>query len=457
MINKNDIFTVEITDQDDRGQGIGKAMGFPIFVRHAVMGDVAEVSVTKVKKSFAFARIVNFIKKSPNRIEPQCEAYKRCGGCQLQNMSYEAQLEFKKKRVRECLRRIGGFADIEVEDTIASDEIFRYRNKAQYPVGRDKNGRPVCGFYAQRTHDIIECGDCLLSPAEFSDITKAVLEWMQENNISAYDESTGKGLVRHIFLRRSFATGKVLLCLVIKGNKLPHADELKLKMREYDYLSGISVSINKNRGNAILGDKFVCISGEPYTRDSIGDIQFNISPASFYQVNPQQTKKLYDTAISFANLTGTETVIDLYCGIGTISLYAAKNAAHVYGVEVVPQAIENARENARLNNIENASFYAGKAEEVLPKLYEEGLTKADVVIVDPPRKGCDETALSTIADIAPERIVYVSCDPATLARDLKFLKTKGYEPQKVQPVDMFPQTVHVEACVLLVKMSVSEV
>ena len=451
MISKNDVFTIEITDQDDRGQGVGKTSGFPLFVRHAVTGDVVNVVVTKVKKTFGFARILEFVKKSPYRAQPECPVYKRCGGCQLQNMNYQAQLEFKTNRVRECLRRIGGFKDIEIEDAVGAENIFRYRNKAQYPVGMNKDGKAVCGFFAERTHEIIECADCLLSPGKFSGITASVLEWMNENGISAYDEASGRGLVRHIFLRKGFSTGQIALCLIINGKKLPFSDKLIEKMSAYKDIVGISFCVNTKRSNVILGDEVINIFGRGYIEDMIGDIKYRISPLSFYQVNPEQTKKLYDKAVEFASLTGKETVIDLYCGIGTISLYAAKAAKKVYGIEVVPQAIEDAKENARLNGIENAEFYAGAAEDVLPELYKNGLKKADVVIVDPPRKGCDERTLSTIADIDPERIVYVSCNPATLARDLKFLKDRGYEPVKVQPADMFPMSVHIETVVLLAR------
>ncbi|HIV16572.1 MAG TPA: 23S rRNA (uracil(1939)-C(5))-methyltransferase RlmD [Candidatus Alectryocaccobium stercorigallinarum] len=449
MISKNDVFTIEITDQDDRGQGIGKTSGFPLFVRHAVMGDVVKVVVTKVKKTFGFARIVEFIERSPYRVEPACPVYKRCGGCQLQNMDYAAQLEFKKTKVRECLRRIGGFSDIEVCDTIGAENIFRYRNKAQYPVGMDKDGKAVCGFFAERTHEIIKCDDCLLSPEDFGGITASVLEWLNENGIRPYDEASGKGLVRHIFLRKGFASGETALCLVINGKKLPFADKLLEKMSAHKEITGISYCVNTRRDNVILGDKVVSIFGREYIEDMIGDIRYHISPLSFYQVNPEQTKKLYDKAVEFASLSGSETIIDLYCGIGTIGLYAARNAKKVYGIEIIPQAIEDAKENAKLNGLENAEFYAGAAEDVLPELYANGLKKADVVIVDPPRKGCDEKTLSTIADIAPDRIVYVSCNPATLARDLKFMKEKGYEPVRVQPVDMFPMSVHCECVVRL--------
>ncbi len=450
MIQKNDVLTVEITDQDTLGQGIGKASLFPLFVRHAVTGDVVNVVVTKTKKNYGYARILDFVKKSPLRTQPACASYKRCGGCQLQNMTYAAQLEFKQRRVEECVRRIGGFSDIGFEPVLASEDIFEYRNKVQYPVGRDKEGNIVFGFYAERTHEIIPCERCLLSPREFDEIARQVVAWMRKYNISPYDEKSGRGILRHIFIRKGFVTGEIDLCLVINAEKLPHAAELRDALKKFSICS-ISVSVNKKRNNVILGDKIINLFGKDYIEEKIGDIRFRISPHSFFQINPKQTKRLYDKVLEFAQLTGNETVIDLYCGIGTISLYLAQNARKVYGIEIVPQAIEDAKVNAELNNIKNAEFYAGKAEEVLPRLYRQGLTRADVVVVDPPRKGCDELTLSTIADINPARLIYVSCNPATLARDMKILKGYGFEPEIIQPTDMFPQSIHTESAVLLSK------
>ncbi len=453
MINKNDIFTVEITDQDELGQGIGKVDGFPLFIRHGITGDVAKVCVTKTKKTYGYGRILEFIKKSEFRTDPVCPAYKRCGGCQIQSMNYEAQLAFKQKRVEECLKRIGGCEELHMESIIASDKTFRYRNKAQYPVGTDKNGEPVCGFYAERTHDIIQCDDCLLSPEEFSSIVREVLKWMKQFNIKAYDEGSGKGLIRHIFIRKGFTTKEIILCLVINGKKLTFTEVLRDRLESIEtpefHIIGLAVSVNTKRSNVIMGDKTEVIYGRPYIEDYIGDIKYRISPLSFYQINPGQTKKLYDKVLEYAGLTGMETVIDLYCGTGTISLYMAKKAGKVIGIEIIPEAIEDAKVNASLNNIENAEFYAGKAEEVLPKLYEGGLKHADIVVVDPPRKGCDETALKTIVDINPAKLIYVSCNPATLARDIKYLREKGYRPEKIIPVDMFPNTTHTETIALL--------
>jgi 23S rRNA (uracil1939-C5)-methyltransferase len=453
MINKNDIFTVEITDQDELGQGIGKVEGFPLFIRHAVMGDVAKVCVTKVKKTYGYGRILEFIKKSEFRTDPACPGYKRCGGCQLQSMNYEAQLKFKQKRVEECLKRIGGCDELHMESIIASDMTLRYRNKAQYPVGTDKNGNPVCGFYAERTHDIIECEDCLLSPREFGIIVSQILKWMKQFNIKAYDERTGKGLIRHIFIRKGFTTKEILLCLVINGKKIPYTEVLRDRLESIQtdefHINGLSISENTKRSNVIMGEKTEAVYGKPYIEDYIGDIKYRISPMSFYQINPGQTKKLYDKVLEYALLNGNETVVDLYCGTGTISLYMAKKAGKVIGIEIIPEAIEDAKVNAALNNIKNAEFYVGKAEEVLPELYDGGLKQADVVVVDPPRKGCDETALKTIVDINPAKLIYVSCNPATLARDIKYLKEKGYVLEKTAPLDMFPNTTHVESIALL--------
>ncbi len=450
MMNKNDVITVAITDQDDLGQGIGKADGFPLFIRHAVTGDVVKVCVTKVKKTYGYGRILEYVRKSPDRTEPPCPVYKRCGGCQLQNMTYEAQLAFKQKRVEECLKRIGGCETVPMEPIIGADPVFRYRNKAQIPVGTDQNGQPVCGFFAERTHEIIPSEDCLLSPPEFGRIARMILLWMRKCRIPAYDEKSGTGLLRHIFLRKGFQSGELALCLVANGPKVPHFAELReALLSEFPKICSISLSVNTRRDNVILGNRTQVLYGEPTITDTIGSIRYRISPQSFYQVNPAQTEKLYQKALEFAGLSGKETVLDLYCGIGTISLFLAKQAKKVIGIEIVPQAIEDAKQNAALNGIENAAFYAGAAEEVLPRLYQEGVRTTDVVVVDPPRKGCDAVTLQTIAEIAPDRLVYVSCNPATLARDVKILQGYGYELERVQPVDMFPMSVHVETVVLM--------
>ena len=449
MFNKNDTLTIKITDQDNLGQGIGKVEGFPIFVRHAVKGDVAKIIITKAKKTYAYGRILELTEPSADRKDPDCTIYKRCGGCQLQMMTYDAQLILKQKNVEDCLKKIGGCTTLNMLPILKSDEIYRYRNKAQYPVGIDKNGNAVCGFFAERSHEIIACDDCLLTPEIFSNIVRDIIKWMNEECVSPYNESNGRGVVRHIFIRQAFTTKQLSLCLVINADGLPKKDSFLKAMAKYDMIRSISISINRKKNNVIMGDKMKLIAGDLYIEDRIGEVNFQISPMSFYQINPAQTKKLYDKVAEFANLSGNETVLDLYCGIGTIGLYAAKNAAKLIGIEIIPEAIEDAKVNQKLNGIENAEFYAGKAEEILPQLYKKGMKKADVVIVDPPRKGCDEVALSTICDITPEKLVYVSCNPATLARDVKFLCENGFKLEKVQPVDMFPNTVHVETVVLL--------
>ncbi len=452
MLKKNDICKIKIIDQDNLGQGIGKVDGFPIFVRHAVKGDIANVLLTKVKKGYAYGRIMELIDPSKLRKKPDCLIFKRCGGCQLQMMDYEAQLLLKQKNVEDCLTRIGGCDIPNMLPILKSDEIYRYRNKAQYPVGVDKKGNTVCGFFAERSHEIIECNDCLLTPSIFSDIVRDILKWMNDENIKPYNETNGKGIVRHIFIRQAFTTGQMSLCIVVNSDNLPKKDSFIRIMSKYDGIKYISISVNKKKSNVIMGDKIKLIYGDMYIEEKIGDVKFRISPMSFYQINPKQTRKLYDKVAEFADLSGDEIVLDLYCGIGTIGLYAASRASKLIGIEIIPEAIEDAKINQKLNNVENAEFYAGKAEEILPMLYRQGVKKADVIIVDPPRKGCDENALATICDISPKKLVYVSCNPATLARDVKFLSEKGFKLEKVQPVDMFPNTVHVETVVLMSKV-----
>ena len=453
MLKKNDICKIKIIDQDNLGQGIGKVDGFPVFVRHAVKGDIANVLLTKVKKGYAYGRIMELISPSELRKDPDCSIYKRCGGCQLQMMDYKAQLLLKQENVANCLKRIGGCDMPNILPILKSDEIYRYRNKAQYPVGTDKNGNTVCGFFAERSHEIIKCDDCLLTPSIFSAIVGDILKWMDDENIKSYNEINNKGIIRHIFIRQAFATEQISLCIVVNSDSLPKKDSFIKIMSKYDEIKSISISVNKKKSNVIMGDEIKLIYGDMYIEDKIGDVKFQISPMSFYQINPKQTRKLYDKVAEFADLSGNETVLDLYCGIGTIGLYAASKASKLIGIEIIHDAIEDAKINQRLNNVENAYFYTGKAEEILPMLYKQGVNKADVIIVDPPRKGCDENALSTICDISPTKIVYVSCNPATLARDVKFLTENGFKLEKVQPVDMFPNTVHVETVVLMSRIS----
>ena len=446
---KNDLVTLEIEDCGIDGEGIGKADGFTVFVKDAVIGDTVTAKIIKAKKNYGYGRLMEVLKPSPYRVEPKCEFARQCGGCQLQALSYDQQLVFKTNKVKGHLERIGGFTDIPMEPIIGMDELFHYRNKAQFPVGRNKEGKIVTGFYAGRTHNIIENRDCALGVAENKEVLDRVIAHMEKYGIEPYNEATGKGLVRHVLIRYGYFTKEVMVCLILNGNKLPKEELLVKSLCEIPGMTSITINVNKKRSNVILGEEICLLWGQEYITDRIGDISYQISPLSFYQVNPMQTQKLYAKALEYADLHGQETVWDLYCGIGTISLFLAQKAKFVRGVEIVPAAIENAKENAKLNGLENTEFFVGKAEEVLPREYKKNGVYADVIVVDPPRKGCDETLLETMIEMNPDRIVYVSCDSATLARDLKYLCARGYELRKVCPVDQFGMTVHVETVVLL--------
>ena len=464
-MKKNDTAAVKITDIGVNGEGIGKVDGYTLFIKDAVIGDTVEAKVMKAKKNYGYARLMKVLSPSPDRVTPRCEFARKCGGCQIQEMSYGRQLAFKGQKVRGNLERIGGFSkellDRVMEPVLGMEEPFGYRNKAQFPFGTDKQGNPVTGFYAGRTHDIIPNTDCALGAPVNREILETILGFMKKYQIPSYDEKTGNGLIRHVLIRCGSATGEIMVCLVVNGEEIPHADALIDRLAEMPGMTSITLSPNTRRTNVIMGDRFKVLWGQGYITDYIGNIKYQISPLSFYQVNPVQTEKLYSLALEYADLKGGETVWDLYCGIGTISLFLAQKAGKVYGVEIIPQAVDDARKNAEINGIENAEFFVGKAEEVLPWWYrgnegaEAGLrgegsrTRADVIVVDPPRKGCDEALLDTIVKMQPEKVVYVSCDPATLARDLKVLCGKGYELEKVRAVDMFPMTVHVETVVLL--------
>lgn len=460
-MQKNETAIVTIEDIGVNGEGIGRVDGYTLFIKDAVIGDVAEVKVTKAKKNYGYARLMRVITPSKDRVEPVCPHARRCGGCQIQEMSYERQLAFKQAKVKGNLERIGGFSPEVTEKTmdpiVGMDEPFYYRNKAQFPFGTDKAGNPVTGFYAGRTHDIIENTDCALGISVNKEILELTLEFMKRYKIASYNETTGEGLIRHALIRYGFKTGEIMVCYVINGKKIPHAEVLVEKLSAIKGMTSITISPNRNRTNVIMGEIYETLWGQGYITDYIGDVRYQISPLSFYQVNPAQTEKLYGLALEYAQLSGYETVWDLYCGIGTISLFLAQQAREVQGVEIVPQAIEDARRNAKINGIENARFYVGKAEEVLPKYYENYAkehsgehARADVIVVDPPRKGCEESLLRTMVEMEPERIVYVSCDSATLARDLKFLCGEGgYRLEKWRAVDQFPMTVHIETCVLL--------
>ena len=461
-MKKDDILELTIEDMAVDGAGVGKYQGMTFFVKDAVMGDVVTAKIIKLKKNYGYARLIEIKQPSEDRVTPQCPIYKQCGGCQLQALSYEKQLKYKENKVKNNLMRLGGFQELPMEPILGMDDSYRYRNKAQFPVGTDKEGNIVAGFFAARTHSIIPVEDCKLGVLVNQEILSAVLDWMKLYHLTAYNEKTEKGLVRHILIRYGFSTNQIMVCVVINGKKMPHGKELAEQLKKIPGMTSISFNINEKQTNVILGEQVVHLWGTDTITDSIGGVNYEISPLSFYQVNPVQTRVLYEKAREYAALTGEETVWDLYCGIGTISLFLAQKAKQVYGVEIVPQAIDDARKNADLNQLHNVEFYVGKAEEILPDFYKEAASHncledsvkqeklhPQVIVVDPPRKGCDETLLHTMIEMQPDRIVYVSCDSATLARDLKYLCSNGYELKKVQPVDQFCHTVHVETVVLL--------
>ena len=485
-MEKNQEFIVTIEDMNEDGAGVGKVDGYIWFVKDAVIGDVVRAKAMKMKKSYGFARLMEVLEPSGSRVIPSCPVARQCGGCQLQAMSYEEQLKFKERKVMNNLIRIGKFAENEIHmlPIMGMEEPWRYRNKAQFPFGKDKGGNVIAGFYAGRTHAIVEAGDCLLGVEENREILDIVKLFMKEMKIEPYDESSHKGLVRHVLIRKGFKTGEIMVCLVINGKKLPGKERLvemlcggdgkdekgqginregingkeiygkETNGNETDGhgirgMTSISYSVNQEKTNVIMGKEIVNLYGPGFITDYIGNLKYQISPLSFYQVNPVQTERLYGTALEYAGLTGNETVWDLYCGIGTISLFLAQKAKKVYGVEIVPQAIEDARRNAEINGIKNAEFFVGKAEEVLPEQFEKNHVHADVIVVDPPRKGCDTVCLDTILKMRPERVVYVSCDSATLARDLRYLADGGYMVERGRCCDMFPGTVHVETVIMI--------
>ena len=445
---KNDICQVTIEDIGTDGEGIGKIDGFTLFIKDAVLGDTIEAKIMKAKKNYAYAKLEKVLTPSPFRVQPKCQFHKQCGGCQIQAMDYAKQLEFKHNKVRNNLIRIGGldaeYVDNIMETPVGMEIPFYYRNKAQFPFGKNKEGKTITGFYAGRTHSIIENTDCVLGVVENKVILEKILKYMEEEKVAPYEEEAHKGLLRHALIRKGFATGQLMVCLVINGKKLPAEDKLVHSLLEVEGMTSISVSVNTEKTNVIMGKEIRLLHGSEQIEDEIDGITFKISPLSFYQVNPVQTERIYSQALQYADLHGEETVWDLYCGIGTISLFLARCAKQVYGVEIVPQAIDDAKENAKRNGIENVDFYVGKAEVVLPEKYEKEGIFADVIVVDPPRKGCDEECLSTMVQMQPKRIVYVSCDSATLARDVKYLEEHGYKMMKARIFDNFPQSVHVE-------------
>ena len=448
-MKKDDFVTLTIEDMGVDGEGIGHVDGCTLFVKDALIGDVINAKVMKMKKNYGYARMMEILTPSPDRVEPKCAFHKQCGGCQIQALSYEKQLEYKKKKVLNNLQRIGGLNDLPEFELIGMEEPYCYRNKAQFPFGTDKNGDIVTGFYAGRTHSIISNTKCYLGVEEHEQILKIILAHLEKYHIPAYDEQTGKGLLRHVLIRKGFTTGELMVCLILNGTRMPEVKELVAELTKIPGMTSITINVNTKNTNVIMGQEMRSVWGQDYITDYIGNVKYQISPLSFFQVNPVQTRKLYERALEYAEVESGETVWDLYCGIGTISLFLAQKAKQVYGVEIVPQAIDDAKKNAALNGFINAEFYVGKAEEVLPTKYREEGIQADVIVVDPPRKGCDEALLQTIVQMAPKRVVYVSCDSATLARDLKYLVSEGYEVKKGTVVDQFPHTVHVEAVILL--------
>lgn len=453
---KNQMAEVYIDDMGNEGEGIGHVDGYALFLKDAVVGDRVQAKIIKTKKNYGYARVEKVLEPSKDRVTPVCPVARPCGGCTLQHLSYEKQLEFKFRKVKNCLERIGGLKDIEakMEPIYGMEEPYHYRNKAQFPVGVNKAGDLVAGFYAGKSHQIIPCIDCAIQHPVNQRILKKILDHMKKNHIQAYDEKTGNGLVRHIVTRVGFSTGEIMVCLVLNGTKkkFRNLDQLTDSLLEIKGMTSICVNVNRERTNKILGDQIQEVYGPPYIYDDIGNVRYQIGPLSFFQVNPKQTKVLYEKAMEYAGLTGDETVWDLYCGIGTISLFLAQKAKQVYGVEIVPAAIDDAKINAKINNITNAEFFVGKAEEVLPREYERNGVYADVIVVDPPRKGCDKKLLDTMVQMQPKRIVYVSCDPATLARDVKILGENGYQISKVSVVDQFSHSGHVECVVLMSKV-----
>ncbi|QCX34481.1 23S rRNA (uracil(1939)-C(5))-methyltransferase RlmD [Caloramator sp. E03] len=449
IVKKNEEYEIMITSLGFQGEGVGRIDNFTVFVEGALPNELVRIKIVKVSKNYAFGKLIDIIKTSNERRTPICDIYKRCGGCQIQHISYEAQLKFKKQRVIDSIERIGRIKDVIVHDTIGMKHPYNYRNKVQLPV-RMVKGVPVIGFFAARSHEIIKMDKCYIQDEASSKIIPIIKEWIEKNNIMPYDEATGEGIIRHIMIRSAHKTGDIMVVLITNSEKLPHKEEIIEMLKKIKGIKSIIQNINSKKTNVILGDKCNTLWGSDTITDYIGNFKFNISPLSFFQVNPLQTEILYNTALKYANLTGNEVVFDAYCGTGTISLFLAQRAKKVYGVEIVPEAIENAKENAKINNITNAEFIVGESEVVIPNLIEKG-TYADVVVVDPPRKGCDRKLLDAISKMSPKRIVYVSCDVGTLARDLGILEELSYKTIEIQPVDMFPQTSHVECVVKIEK------
>ncbi|NMA94451.1 MAG: 23S rRNA (uracil(1939)-C(5))-methyltransferase RlmD [Clostridiales bacterium] len=447
-VKKNTIYEVDIEDLGSRGEGIGRVDGYTLFIEGALPGELVEAKVTKINKNYGFARLMKILGKSPARTKAFCEYFDRCGGCQLWHMNYNNQLKYKRKVVENALVRIGKIEDIDVKPTMGMKNPMRYRNKAQFPIGSDGKNAKI-GFFRRRSHDIVDMDVCLIQHEVNDRIMAIIREFIDRYKIPVYDEKCHRGIIRHVVTKIGFNTGEIMAVIVTNGEKLPHQDKLVSELKyNIEGIKSIVQNINPRKGNVILGKDNRTLWGKDFIEDTIGKYRFRISPLSFYQVNPVQTEILYNKVLEYADLSGKEIVFDLYCGIGTISLFLSKYAGKVYGIEIVEDAVKDARINARLNAVDNAEFILGRAEDMAIDMMRDGIVP-DVVVLDPPRKGCDIKLLETIADIKPEKIIYVSCNPATLARDLGPLRKYGYEVQRVQPVDMFPFTVHVETVCLM--------
>ncbi len=452
-LKKNDDIRLAITAFSALGTGVGRHGGFTVFVDGAVPGDLIDAHIIKLKPTYAVAIVKRIVTPSPDRIVSDCPAAARCGGCSFRALSYDAELRYKKQKVQDALCRIGGL-DIPVEEILTTGETARYRNKAQYPLSLGADGKTNIGFYAKKSHRVIDCRDCALQPAAFEKLLGVIARWAAEYGVTIYNEETHKGLLRHIYLRKGFATGETMVCLVATKPALPHTDALITDLLAADgSVCSVILNVNPDKTNVVLGQTCITLFGKDTIEDALCGLRFSISPLSFYQVNPKATELLYGKAAEFAALTGDETVLDLYCGAGTIGLSMAHRAKEIIGVEVIPAAIENAKANAARNGIGNARFLCADAAEAAKQLEAEGLSP-DVVILDPPRKGCDESVLAAVAKMAPKRVVYVSCDPATLARDCKRFAALGYKAEKAVAVDLFPRTVHVESVVLITRAGV---
>lgn len=449
-VEKGKTYTIDILRLGSNGEGVGRVENFTVFIDGALPGETVTARITFVKKQYATGRLEKVQKPSEHRVKPTCSVYADCGGCQLQHLSYEGQLAEKRQQVQDAVERIGKLKDVPVLPTLGADDPWAYRNKMQLPAGGDKKSLHI-GCFAEKSHRIIDIDACPIQKGGNNEIIPVVRQWMKEYKIPAYDEDKGTGIVRHIMGRTGVHSGEIMVCIVTAVPMVPHMKELVQMLRkDVPGLTSVIQNINSRHTNVILGNKTKVIYGSPTISDSIGDLSFRISAQSFFQVNSEQAQKLYDTALSYADLKGNETVVDVYCGTGTITLFLAKRAKFAYGIEIVEPAICDAVKNAKDNGVKNAHFMCGDAAYKLPELLRSGV-KPDVIVIDPPRAGCEEKVLNAIASVKPKRVVYVSCNPATLARDLAYMNTRGYETKKVQPVDMFPQTHHTEAVVLLVK------